>query len=157
MYQHKQYAWAILALILWIGTFVGMAFYLMGSDGPMLLFAAILAVCAFLFHGLTVRVDEQGVEWFFGPGIAKKRLAFSEIKSVAVVSNSFRHGVGIRITHDGWVYTANGFAAVAIELEDGTFYRVGSNEAEQLAEAINKHLPVYSPEPSPKQSPSQEV
>ncbi|GAP75512.1 MULTISPECIES: hypothetical protein [Pseudoalteromonas] len=141
MYQHKQTAWAILIILLWVGGFLGLAFYLMEGDGPMMLFAAILVILAFLFHGLTVRVDEQGVEWFFGPGIAKKRLAFDEIKSVAVVSNSFRHGVGIRITHDGWVYNASGFAAVAIELHDGTFYRVGSNDADNLAKHISAHLP----------------
>ncbi|MFY8272979.1 hypothetical protein AAEU32_02450 [Pseudoalteromonas sp. SSDWG2] len=141
MYQHKQYAWAIFAILLWIGAFVGMAFYLMGGDVPLLVFAAILILCGFLFHGLTVKVDEQGVEWFFGPGIAKKRVHFNDIKSVAVVSNSFRHGIGMRITHDGWVYSANGFAAVALEMHDGTFYRVGSNDADNLAAIINEHIP----------------
>lgn len=141
MYQHKQYAWAILAILVWIGLFVSMAMYLLGGDGPMMIFAVLLVGCGFLFHGLTVVVDDQGVEWFFGPGIAKKRVLFADIEAAQVVSNSFRHGVGIRITHDGWVYSASGFAAVAIEMKDGTCYRVGSNDADALVSAINKHLP----------------
>ena len=141
MYQHKQYAWAILAILVWIGAFVSMAFYLMGGDGPLMLFAAVLVVCGFLFHGLTVKVDDHGVQWFFGPGVAKKQVAFADIEGVEMVSNSFRHGIGIRITHDGWVYSASGFSAVAIEMKDGTFYRVGSNDAQNLVCAIRRHLP----------------
>ncbi len=140
MYQHKQYAWAILAILVWIGAFVSMAFYLIGGDAPLMLFAGILLLCGFLFHGLTVKVDDSGVHWFFGPGIAKKHITFAEIESVKVVSNSFRHGVGIRITHDGWVYSANGFTAVALEMKDGTCYRVGSNDADNLVAAIEPHL-----------------
>lgn len=146
MYQHKQIAWTILIILAWVSIFVGMSIYFVGSDMIMLGFFAFIFVVGFLFHGLTVIVDQQGVQWYFGPKIGYKKLAFNEIKSVAVVSNSFRHGVGIRITHDGWVYSANGFSAVAIELHDGTFYRIGSNEADVLCQKIEQHIgPIQQP------------
>lgn len=139
MYQHKQISWAILAILAWVGGFAVMAWYLIGNDAALIGFLLFLLAVTFLFYALTVKVDEQAVQWYFGTGIIKKRLAFSQIADVEEVTNTFRHGLGVRITHDGWVYTASGFSALAITLTNGEVYRVGTNQAAEFKAAIEKY------------------
>ena len=71
---------------------------------------------------------------------------FNEIESVRAVSNSFRHGIGLRITHDGWVYSVSGFSAVELAMKDGTHYRLGTNDQEGLLAALREHI--AEPEPA---------
>ena len=146
MYQHKQYAIFIFVILGWIGGFIALAWNLIGADIPLMVFSAILVLVAFLFHGLTIKVNDKTVSWAFGPGVFGKTVAFDEIESVRAVSNSFRHGIGLRITHDGWVYSVSGFSAVELAMKDGTYYRLGTNDPEGLLASLRKHI--AEPEPA---------
>ena len=140
MYQHKQYAIFIFVILGWIGAFIALAWNLIGADIPLMVFSAILVLVAFLFHGLTIKVSDKTVCWAFGPGVFGKTVTFDEIESVRAVSNSFRHGIGLRITHDGWVYSVSGFSAVELAMKDGTHYRLGTNDQEGLFAALREHI-----------------
>ncbi|MBC7009704.1 hypothetical protein BIZ38_14700 [Pseudoalteromonas sp. BZK2] len=140
MYQHKQYAIFIFVILGWIGGFIALAWNLIGADIPLMVFSAILVLVAFLFHGLTIKVSDKTVSWAFGPGVFGKTVTFDEIESVRAVSNSFRHGIGLRITHDGWVYSVSGFSAVELAMKDGTHYRLGTNDQEGLLAALREHI-----------------
>lgn len=140
MYQHKQYAIFIFVILGWIGAFIALAWNLIGADIPLMAFSAILVLVAFLFHGLTIKVSDKNVSWAFGPGVFGKTVTFDEIESVRAVSNSFRHGIGLRITHDGWVYSVSGFSAVELAMKDGTHYRLGTNDQEGLFAALREHI-----------------
>ncbi|MBQ4831938.1 hypothetical protein J8L70_01665 [Pseudoalteromonas sp. MMG010] len=140
MYKHKQYATFIFFVLAWIGGFVALAWYLIGADVPLMVFAAILVLVGFLFHGLTVKVDGDTLSWKFGPGVAGQTLQLSDITAVEAVQNSYRHGIGIRITHDGWVYSVSGFSAVKITLQDGTLYRIGTNDQAGLVDVLQNHI-----------------
>ena len=61
MYQHKQYAVFIFVVLAWISGFVALAWNLMGADVPLMVFAGILLLVGFLFHGLTIKVDEAHI------------------------------------------------------------------------------------------------
>ena len=111
MYQHKQYAVFVFFVLAWIGSFVTLAWYLIGADWPLIIFAGILLLVGFLFHGLTVKVDNETISWAFGPGVAGQCVELADVIDVRAVQNSYRHGIGIRITHDGWVYSVSGFSA----------------------------------------------
>lgn len=137
MYQHKQYALFIFVVLGWIGGFVALAWNLIGADTPLMVFAGILVLVAFIFHGLTIRVDTHTIRWAFGPGVAGQTLQLSDIVDVKAVQNSFRHGIGIRITHDGWIYSVSGFSAVQLTLHDGTQYRLGTNDQQGLLAALD--------------------
>jgi hypothetical protein len=138
MYQHTQLAWAIWAILAWITTFLVMAIMLSGSNAAILLFAGILLLVAVLFYGLTIKVDTQSKQftWWLGPGLIKKTLSFDEITAVRAVKNSLRHGIGMKITNDGWVYSVSGFSAVEITLQDGMKYRVGTNDQAGVLKAL---------------------
>ncbi|WP_404338718.1 hypothetical protein [Pseudoalteromonas mariniglutinosa] len=144
MYQHKQYALFIFIILVWIGAFVALAWNLMGADVPLMVFTGILILVAFLFHGLTIRVTDSEISWAFGPGVFGQTLKLADISDVTAVSNSFRHGIGLRITHDGWVYTVSGFSAVQLTMRDGTYYRLGTNDQAALLAALNAKLSLHS-------------
>ena len=143
MYQHKQYAVFIFVVLAWISGFVALAWNLMGADAPLIVFAGILVLVGFLFHGLTIKVDETHV--------AGQKLALEDIVDVKAVQNSYRHGIGIRITHDGWIYSVSGFSAVQLTLKDGTQYRLGTNDQAGLVAALeDKITPVEMPAAEPQ-------
>jgi len=140
VYQHKQYGFIIFILLSWIASFAALAIVLLGPIIPIILFLITLVIVGFLFHGLTIKVTDEEVSWGFGPGVFGKKIKLSDIEDVKAVTNTFRHGVGVRITHDGWVYAVHGFSAVALELKDGTAIRLGTNEQEKLLSALNSAL-----------------
>ena len=151
MYQHKQYAVFIFVVLAWIGGFVALAWNLMGADVPLMVFAGILLLVGFLFHGLTIKVDEAHISWAFGPGVAGQKLALEDIVGVKAVQNSYRHGIGIRITHDGWIYSVSGFSAVQLTLKDGSQYRLGTNDQAGLVAALeDKITPGEAPAAEPQ-------
>ncbi|MDO6836432.1 hypothetical protein Q4596_12425 [Pseudoalteromonas carrageenovora] len=147
MYQHKQYAVFIFFVLAWIGGFVALAWNLIGADAPLMIFASILVLVGFLFHGLTIKVNDSAISWAFGPGVAGQSVELSEITEAKAVQNSYRHGIGMRITHDGWVYSVSGFSAVQLTLKDGTMYRLGTNDQQGLLIALKQNdVPMAHPE-----------
>jgi hypothetical protein len=64
------------------------------------------------------------------------KLQLVDIIEAKAVENSFRHGIGLRITHDGWVYTVSGFSAVQLTLKDGSQYRLGTKDQDGLLAAL---------------------
>ncbi|ASM50842.1 hypothetical protein PESP_a2957 [Pseudoalteromonas espejiana DSM 9414] len=153
MYQHKQYAVFIFFVLAWIGGFVALAWNLIGADVPLMVFAGVLILVGFLFHGLTVKVTDETISWAFGPGVAGQKLILSDIIEAKAVQNSYRHGIGIRITHDGWVYSVSGFSAVQLTLKDGSVYRVGTNDQQGVLSALEgKITPGEIPPPAEPKS-----
>lgn len=147
MYKNTQFAWVIWAILLWISSFLAVAAQLIGFNAGIIGFAALLGLVAIAFYGLTVEVNKtnHSVSFWFGPGVGRKTLNFNDIESVRAVRNSLRHGVGMRISHDGWVYAAAGFSAIEIMLKDGTKYRIGTNDQETLLSSFPEALK-YVPE-----------
>ncbi|WP_394193523.1 hypothetical protein [Pseudoalteromonas atlantica] len=137
MYKNKQYALFIFVVLAWIGSFVGLAWYLIGADMPLMVFAGILILVGFVFHGLTIKVDNTSISWGFGPGLFGDTLLLQDIVEAKAVENSFRHGIGLRITHDGWIYTVSGFSAVQLTMKDGSQYRLGTNDQAGLLAALD--------------------
>lgn len=141
LYQKTQLGWAILALLSWVLSFVLLALYVLGSSVPVYLFAAGLVIVAYLFHSLTIKVTEDELSWGFGPGVFGQKIPISGIANVSAVTNSWHHGLGIKITHDGWVYNVSGFKAIAITLHDGTQFRVGTNDQSNLLAYLKTLVP----------------
>ncbi|CCQ10760.1 hypothetical protein PALB_16270 [Pseudoalteromonas luteoviolacea B = ATCC 29581] len=142
MYKHTQFGWFIWGLLAWIASFVGVAWVLTGSNVAIVGFLSLLLIMALLFGTLTVQVDDEKISWWFGPGVFKKSLRFEEIKSVKPVINSWSHGIGVRITHDGWVYGVNGFRAVEFTLQDDTQVRIGTNQQRKLTDLMEEKVTI---------------
>lgn len=99
---------------------------------PILLFAA------WLFHSLTIEVNEEQLRWHFGSGIIHRRVARSEIASVERVRTNVIEGWGIHWSRFGWLYNVSGFDAVAITLRSGKRFALGTDDAEGLLSALRQ-------------------
>ena len=98
--------------------------------------AAILAICAGLFSSLTVQVSNEELCWWFGPGLIRLRCPVSQIEDVRKVTNKWYYGWGIKITPHGWLYNVSGLAAVEIVQRSGVRFRIGTDEPDELHDAV---------------------
>lgn len=95
-----------------------------------------LVVLAWLFSSLTVAVNANELEWYFGPGTWKYRMALSDIAGVSIVRNSVLNGFGIRIRPGFRLYNVSGLDAVELYLKSGEIRRIGTDDASGLAAVL---------------------
>lgn len=98
--------------------------------------AVILIGLTFGFSSFTIEVTGDEIVWFFGPGLWRKKIARSEIVSVAAVRNPWWYGYGIHRTPRGWLYNVGGRDAVEIALVNGRRLRLGTDEPAALVAAL---------------------
>ncbi len=92
------------------------------------------------FASLTVTVDERMARIKFGLGIIRKRFPLNEIHAHRGVKNRWFYGWGIRYTPHGWLFNVSGLSAVELEMTSGKTYRIGTNDPEGLAAALDRAL-----------------
>lgn len=104
----------------------------------------LLALFVFLIIGLllkmklTTTIDRTGIRINFFPFI-KKHVRWTEIKSAEVVNYGFVGGWGIRMwTKYGTVYNIKGNKGLAIELNNGKKFLIGTQKENELKDLIKK-------------------
>lgn len=114
---------------------------------PLLLTAGVLLICLFLFSSLTVVVNDHELVFWFGVGLVRKRFYLAEVKSCETVRNSWTYGWGIHLTPHGWLYNVSGLWAVEVGLSNGSKFRLGSDEPDELCRAVTAaaRLPAAKP------------
>lgn len=141
-YHHRQIGWIILGSL--GGALLAIALptvlLIPGSEITRfsILVLAPVAVLGGMFSSLTVRVTEETVEWWFGPGLWTYTVPLSEVKKVCVAETTVWEGWGIRYTTQGPLYNVSGFRAVGIEKMDGSYVRIGTDEPEVLCRTIER-------------------
>lgn len=98
----------------------------------------IIGVVALLFSTLTISVNDKHISWFFGPRFWRKSVDVQQVKSAKIVRTKWYYGLGIRLIPTGWLYNVSGLTAVELTLADGTAITLGTNDADNLLEAIEK-------------------
>ena len=132
-YEHTQPAITVLI----ITGAIALSFLCVGVFQKQLLIGgAILVIISWLFRSLTIEVTEMELIWKFGGGWLRKRVPLREIASVKIVRTNVLEGWGIHITRFGWLYNVSGFEAVAITLNSGKRFALGTDEAEKLVSAL---------------------
>jgi hypothetical protein len=137
-YQHTQHGTLMIA-VLCLGAIAAGGTALMNPTAGRWLGLAIAlgcAVLAWLFSSLTVIVNGSELEWFFGPGAWKYRMARADIARVNIVRNSVLNGFGIRMGPGFRLYNVSGLDAVELHLKSGDIRRIGTNDASGLAAAL---------------------
>jgi len=109
--------------------------------------AVLLLISGVLFSSLTVEVSDGELRFHFGPGFWRKRFALSEIVGADVTRSSAWEGWGIRITPRGMLYNVSGKEAVEVHLRSGQRFRIGTDEAEVLAEALRRAISMGADKP----------
>ena len=111
------------------------------EPGPVPIISLIvLGVVLILFSTLTVQVRDGVMDVFFGPGLIRRRIPLRRIREVRVVRTPWYYGWGIRLTPAGWLWNVSGLDGVEVEFDDGHRFRVGSDDAERLAEVLVREM-----------------
>ena len=136
-YHHTQPGILILAVCLAIAL-LGAAIIWRTGQVSMILMPIIGIAAAIIFHSLTVEITDNELRWHFGPGFRSYSLALDEIVSVAVVRNNWWNGFGIRMAPGFRLYNVSGLDAVELHLKSGEIRRIGTDDPQGLAAAIEQ-------------------
>ena len=90
-----------------------------------------------LYSTVNTAVSRDALEYWYGRGFRRNRIALANIARCSVVENPANFGWSIRATFLEWFYNVSGPDVVEILLMDGKTVRIGTDEPEQLAQAIN--------------------
>jgi hypothetical protein len=102
--------------------------------------ALVLGFGTFLFGSLTVEIDQEYLTARLGPGLIRKTIPLRQIVGYQMVRNHWYHGWGIRKIPGGWMYNVSGLDAVELQLQDGSKFRIGTNDPQGLTAAIGQIL-----------------
>jgi len=138
-YEHTQAGYVTGGLTLAVLPLIYYAFMVEDGELGILGYAMLggFGVLAILFSSLTVKVTEQELVFYFGPGFWERRFPLDDIVSVEVVRNSALYGWGIRYTHHGWLYNVSGLDAVEVTVQGQEQLRIGTDEPERLKQALD--------------------
>jgi hypothetical protein len=138
-YRHTQVGHVTVVLVVaMVALAMGMAAW-SGQAGPAIVGGLLLLVLA-QFGSLTTTVDDEALELRMGMGVIRRRIPLRQIASVAVVRTSWIWGWGIRWTPHGWLWNVWGTRGVELRYLDGERFRVGTDEPERLAAAIQARI-----------------
>jgi len=137
-YEHKQIG-TLMVVVLCLGAVAAGAAAFTDPNAVRFVELAIAFGCvglAWLFSSLTVIVNGDELQWYFGPGAWKYRMARADIANVSIVRNSVLNGFGIRMRPGFRLYNVSGLDAVELHLKNGEIRRIGTDDASGLAAAL---------------------
>lgn len=138
IYRRTQTGHVIISFLT-VGLILAGYFLTKSNFQPVLVITFILLIIVlYLFHSLTIEIDQEKLVHFFAGGFWKKKVPVDDIVQVEPVTYPWYYGWGIRLTPDGWLYNVSGLRAVEIRLKNGKKIRIGSNEPEKVKEVIDR-------------------
>ena len=136
-YKHTQIGYFLLIVYSIAILFVG-HLNIMTNFNPFALASLIIVLIALgIFTRLTVTVDDQMIKVQFGLRIIRKAFRLNEIEVYRVVKNPWYYGWGIRFTPRGWLFNVSGFSAIELQMKNGKTYRIGTDDPDNLAAALD--------------------
>lgn len=134
-YRHTQAGWQVYGVLIPMTLFL---MYTLITREPAVfgLLALIFAVVVTLFGWLTVHINARRLLIKFGVGLIRRTISLDTVRSFAPVRNRWWYGWGVRFTPHGILYNVSGLQAVELLLHDGRRVRVGTDEPEALARAL---------------------
>ena len=139
-YIHTQIGYFLATMYSIVVLFLGYL-NIMTNFHPLTLISMIIVLIVLgIFSRLTVTVDDQRIKVQFGLKIIRKSFPLKEVEAYRLVKNPWYYGWGIRYTPRGWLYNVSGFSAIELQLTNGKRYRIGTDDPDNLAEALDKAL-----------------
>lgn len=90
---------------------------------------------------LRTRIDQHEIRMNFFP-FASKRIPWKKVRKAEIVNYGFVGGWGMRLwTKYGTVYNIKGNKGLAIELENGNKFLIGTQRVDELNEVLKKKAP----------------
>jgi hypothetical protein len=97
-----------------------------------LVVSIVLLVTIPLFYKLTITIDNEALRWSFGLGIISKKVRLAEIAACEPIRIRWWYGWEIHLTPYGWLYNVSGLGAVAITLNNGRKFALGTDESRRI-------------------------
>jgi len=135
-YSHTQIGYVIIVMFAVLFAIMIIASIFAPFHWSIPLVFIIFALLESLFATLNVEIDETKLKLKFGIGLIRKSYNLSEITSAEKVTNRWWYGWGIRLTPHGWLFNVSGYDAIEITKTNGKKVRIGTDEPDQLLEAI---------------------
>lgn len=137
-YRHTQFGTEIIFAVGIVIVAILLHLLVSGSIPPIEAGVAILLlITLFLFSSLTIEINRSSVVCSFGPGLIRKKIKLSKIIDAQPVTNSWLAGWGIRwIPRRYMLWNVSGFQAIELTLTNGKRLRIGTDEPDSLARAI---------------------
>ena len=139
-YQHTQFAYVIVITGVVALAVAAYVMYGAGFTWPTLAVLMVLGISLALFPSLTAAVEDDVLKLWFGPGVIRRTFLLRDIDFVQVVRNRWYWGWGIRWSPRGWLYNVSGLDAVELLMRNGKRYRIGTDEPQALAQAIQEGI-----------------
>jgi hypothetical protein len=109
------------------------------SPGALCLLAFMI-LCLVAFAGLTVQVNDQAITIRFGIGLIRKSFRLQDIQAYRAVKNPWYYGWGIHVIPGGWIFNVSGTEAIELQMKNGRKYRIGTDDVQGLASAVNARV-----------------
>jgi hypothetical protein len=139
-YKHTQIGYLLLGAYAVVFLTMGVLYMLTDYQPIFAIGMLVMVLVMGTLPILTVLVSEEAIRIKFGVGAISKDFPIKEIKSYRVVENLWYYGWGIRYTPRGWLLRVAGNTAIEIELQNGKLYRIGTDEPQRLARALEQAL-----------------
>ncbi len=140
VYKHTQIGYLLLVLYSAVILFICYINIVTGFIPFALVGLIIMLIALGLFATLTVAVDDRMLRIQFGLGVIRKGFLLKDIEAYRVVKNPWYYGWGIRFTPRGWLFNVSGFSAIELQMKSGKTYRIGTDEPDSLAKALDEAL-----------------
>lgn len=137
-YRHTQIGYSLLNSYTIVFLVIGII-NLATEFTPLALLALVVILLTIsTFATLTVTVNDRKITLRFGVGIIRKSFQLDDIERYQEVKNPWFYLLGIRYTPRGWLFAVSGYSAVELEMKNGKYYRIGTDEPEKLIEALDR-------------------
>ena len=140
-YHHTQRGILIVVVCLALALLNAAIVWRSGQWSAAIILITLIAV-ALVFSSLTVEINGKELRWYFGPGFWTYRLPLDEIETVAAIRNHWWNGFGIRMRPGFRLYNVSGLDAVELRLKSGDVRRIGTDDPQGLAAALNSRARV---------------
>ncbi|MFZ5518965.1 MAG: hypothetical protein ACOY90_20200 [Candidatus Zhuqueibacterota bacterium] len=145
-YEHRQTAFVIIVpitILCMIAVAILPAYNALQHPTLTVVIAFLVAMA--LFYDLKVKISHNTILCSFGIGLIQRRIPISEIAEAKTVQNPWYAGWGIRwLPGQYWMWNVSGLQAVELIFKDGRRFRIGTDEPEKLASAIQMNLSLTS-------------
>jgi hypothetical protein len=98
---------------------------------------AVVGLLHWIVYSMTIDISENGLGWYFGPGLWKKRILLKDIVRVQRVRIPWWSGVGIKYTPQAWEYLVRPGDGVEIQTINNEVVRLGTDDVDGLLSALN--------------------
>jgi len=137
VYKHTQIGYSLLNSYTIVFLVIGVINFVTEFAPLALLALIVIALTISTFATLTVTVNQREIRLRFGIGIIRKRFQLADIVRYQEVKSPWYYLLGIRYTPRGWLFAVSGYSAVELEMKNGKFYRIGTDEPQELIKALD--------------------